>query len=37
MLDVYKTNDVVQSYRNYYMGEKRDIASWKNNQPWWWV
>jgi hypothetical protein len=29
MPDVYKEKCHVQSYRNYYMGEKRDFSSWK--------
>lgn len=36
MPDKYKCTDVVESYRNYYKGEKQDIASWKNGKPWWW-
>jgi hypothetical protein len=32
MPDQYKTNSVVESYRNYYMGEKSGIASWKNRE-----
>lgn len=30
MPDQYKTDDVVQSYRNYYIAEKSHIAKWKN-------
>jgi hypothetical protein len=30
MPDEYKTNSVVQSYRNYYMGAKSGFAVWKN-------
>jgi len=36
MPEQYKCKDAVESYRNYYKGEKRNIASWKNGQPWWW-
>jgi len=37
MPDEYKSNDAVESYRNYYINEKRNIASWKNrNSPYWW-
>lgn len=37
MPDKYKTKDPVQSYRNYYIGDKRHIASWKNREnPEWW-
>jgi len=36
MPDEYKTNDVVESYRNYYIAEKR-FAKWKKgNIPEWW-
>lgn len=38
MPDQYKTSDPVQSYRNYYIGEKRHLASWKKRaQPEWWI
>ena len=30
MPDKYKTNNVVESYRNYYIGEKYSMATWKN-------
>ena len=37
MPDQYKVDDVVQSYRNYYIGDKRKMASWKNRPtPYWW-
>jgi hypothetical protein len=36
MPDQYRNKDTVDAYRNYYIGEKRDIANWKNNIPWWW-
>ena len=36
MPDQYKTNDAVESYRAYYMGEKRHIAQWKFGAPFWW-
>ena len=32
MPDQYKVNDVVESYRNYYIGEKQHIASWKHRE-----
>jgi hypothetical protein len=36
MPDEYKVGDVVQSYRNYYMGAKSGFAAWKNRQkPFW--
>lgn len=36
MPDEYKTDSVVESYRNYYMGAKIDLASWKNREkPFW--
>jgi hypothetical protein len=36
MPDEYKTDSVVQSYRNYYIGDKSRFATWKQNQPDWW-
>jgi hypothetical protein len=30
MPDEYKVNNVIQSYRNYYIGAKKDFAKWKN-------
>lgn len=30
MPDEYKVMDVVESYRNYYMGSKKDLCEWKN-------
>lgn len=37
MPEKYKTSDPVQSYRNYYMGEKSHIAKWTNREiPFWW-
>jgi hypothetical protein len=38
MPDAYKVSDAVQSYRNYYMGEKRGMAVWggKREVPEWW-
>jgi hypothetical protein len=36
MPDQYKTDDVVESYRNYYKGEKAYFAKWKNGSPSWW-
>lgn len=36
MPDQYKVEDTIQSYRNYYMGEKYKFASWKGrNIPEW--
>lgn len=32
MPDEYKVMDVVQSYRNYYMGAKKSFAVWKNRE-----
>ena len=29
MPDIYKVDDIVQSYRNYYIGDKSSIAKWK--------
>ena len=37
MPDQYKVSDVVESYRNYYRGDKAYIANWtKRNKPEWW-
>jgi hypothetical protein len=37
MPDHHKTNDTVQSYRNYYISDKKEIAKWKNTEPpYWW-
>lgn len=36
MPDQYKVDDVVQSYRNYYIGEKSHLFQWKNRpKPEW--
>jgi hypothetical protein len=32
MPDEYKVPSVVESYRNYYIGEKSKIAVWKNRE-----
>jgi hypothetical protein len=38
MPDVYKDDDAVVAYRNYYLGAKRSFAKWKNNKiPEWWL
>jgi hypothetical protein len=38
MPDQYKVDDFVQSYRNYYIGEKKGFATWKNREaPNWFV
>lgn len=38
MPDTYKVEDAVESYRNYYRGDKAYIAKWtKRNQPNWWA
>jgi hypothetical protein len=37
MPDEYKVPDSVQSYRNYYLGAKNNMAKWKNRPiPEWW-
>lgn len=37
MPDEYKSNNVVEAYRKYYVGAKAPIAKWKNTpQPEWW-
>jgi len=36
--DKYKTNCAVESYRNYYLGEKIEICQWKNREiPFWFL
>jgi hypothetical protein len=36
MPDEFKTDSVIESYRNYYIGAKSDLASWKNREkPCW--
>lgn len=36
MPDKYKSDDPIQSYRNYYMGEKKNFCNWKNRKtPYW--
>ncbi len=36
MPNVFKVEDVTQSYRNYYIGAKKDFCKWKNRQtPLW--
>ena len=38
MPDKYKTKSAVESYRNYYLGEKAKFAKWKmGNTPNWWT
>lgn len=39
MPDQYKSDDPVESYRNYYRYEKKDFAKWSknNNTPYWWI
>lgn len=37
MPEQYKTNDVVESYRNYYIHEKKDICTWKIDKPVWFI
>jgi len=36
MPDKYKCSDPVESYRNYYSGEKKRFAKWKTSPPQWW-
>lgn len=36
MPDKYMNNDPVKAYRDYYIGDKRHIAQWKNGIPYWW-
>lgn len=36
MPDQYKTKDIVESYRNYYIGDKKVFSKWKNREePYW--
>lgn len=36
MPEEYKVKDVVESYRNYYLGEKKSFSNWKNRSvPYW--
>ena len=37
MPDECKLEDTVESYRNYYMTEKRNIAVWKTEKPYWYI
>jgi hypothetical protein len=37
MPEQYKQSNTVKAYRDYYMGEKRHIAQWKNEEPPWWM
>lgn len=37
MPNQYKNPDAVVAYRNYYLNEKKDFATWKlGNVPYWW-
>lgn len=35
MPDQYKNSNAVTAYRNYYINEKKDIATWKTQMPEW--
>jgi hypothetical protein len=36
MPEEYKVDDVVQSYRNYYLGDKKYFSKWKKREvPYW--
>jgi len=38
MPEKYHTKDVVESYRLYYLNDKRHLAAWKNREkPEWWI
>lgn len=37
MPDAYKVEDTVQSYRNYYLGDKAKFCKWKIEKPGWWT
>jgi len=36
MPDKYKTTDPVISYRSYFIGEKKKLATWEQEPPEWW-
>jgi hypothetical protein len=36
MPDQYRQPNAVDAYRNYYLHEKRNIASWSTQPPPWW-
>lgn len=37
MPEVYQHDDAVQSYREYYLNDKRHLAMWRNGTPDWWI
>ena len=37
MPEQYKNNDIVEAYRAYYIGEKKDFATWKSETPYWFM
>lgn len=38
MPDIYKVPNIIESYRNFYLGDKRSFAVWKNREtPTWFV
>jgi hypothetical protein len=38
MPEIYHTEDAVESYRRYYLKEKRHISNWsRRNKPDWWI
>jgi len=37
MPDEYKHKCTITAYRNYYMGDKRSFATWKNGKPSWFI
>ena len=36
MPDKYKDDDAIKAYRQYYLGDKWDFATWKTGTPSWW-
>lgn len=36
MPDEFKDEDVVKAYRQFYIHDKKDFATWKRNKPEWW-
>ena len=37
MPEQYRNKDTVKAYRAYYLGEKKDFATWKTKKPSWWL
>lgn len=37
MPDEYKSNNTIESYRTYYLCDKKRFATWKTQPPYWWT